>query len=73
METFPLYRSRRLLRYFTPAKTFCLASSGSSAPYSLAITGISCMSPLAPTGETASGLKRDSAWMTALTRAELTP
>ena len=52
---------------------FWRASKALTAPYSLAMTGMSCMSPWAPTGETASGLNRDSAWMTAFTSAELTP
>ena len=34
-------------------------------PSPAAVPSISCISPLAPTGETALGLKPDSAWMTA--------
>ena len=42
-------------------------------PNCFAVAGISCISPIAPFGETARGLKADSTWMTARTRSGRMP
>src|ERR1017187_10367685 len=61
----PLYLSNSCLRYLAPASMFSFGSNGSFTPNSAAVSGMSCISPLAPLGETAHGWKRDSCSMTA--------
>ena len=43
----------------------------SATPYDLAMFGISCISPIAPTGDTASASKSDSVRITDLMRSKL--
>src|SRR5262245_43837496 len=43
---------------------FSRGSNGFLAPYAAATRGISCIRPIAPTRDTAPGLKFDSVWMT---------
>ena len=52
---------------------FSTGSKMSFTPKRLAVEGISCIRPRAPLGEMASGLKFDSAAMTARTRLGSTP
>jgi hypothetical protein len=54
-----------VLRYFVPPRMFSRGSKGFSMPTWRAVVGMSCMRPCAPTRDTASGLNRDSVWMTA--------
>ena len=52
---------------------FSAGLKGSITPNCFAVAGISCISPIAPFGETARGLKADSTWMTARTRSGRIP
>ena len=52
---------------------FWAGSKGLTTPRAEAVAGMSCMSPMAPLGDRARGLKADSTWMTARTRSALTP
>lgn len=52
---------------------FWAGSKGSATLKRSAVAGISCIRPWAPLWETALGLKADSAWTMALTKASSTP
>ena len=49
------------------ANVLCRDPTGCSRRGSRAVAGISCISPIAPFGDSARGLKPDSTWMTART------
>ncbi|OGP60015.1 MAG: hypothetical protein A2V65_03235 [Deltaproteobacteria bacterium RBG_13_49_15] len=56
------------MKNLTPAKIFSLGLNGSFSRSAWKLSGMICMSPLAPLFDTAQGLKFDSAFMIAFIR-----
>ncbi len=66
--TSPLNSFNFIAIHFAPPIIFCSGSYGSSTPSPFAVSGISCITPIAPALETQSGLKSDSAFAIAFNR-----